>query len=172
MLTGKQEQTFRQWIEEHKGVILKVVRANAADAEDQKDLFQEVACQVWMSIPSFQEKSKVSTWIYKVALNTSLVWHRAQKKQRHICGSLDDFDCQSGPWEDPSRTMEDRERLEWLYEEIRKLPKVDRSLVLLYLDEFSYRDIADILGMSTNHVGVKLNRIKKHLAESYTRRPK
>ena len=63
MLASKQEHLFEQWIEEHKGVILKVVRANAAHREDQDDLFQEIAFQVWMSIPSFQERAKVSTWI-------------------------------------------------------------------------------------------------------------
>ena len=172
MLASKQKHLFEQWIEEHKGVILKVVRANAADAEDQDDLFQEIAFQVWLSIPSFQERAKVSTWIYKVALNTTMVWHRAQKKHRHMREPLYLVNEKSCSGEDPSTSMESRERLDWLYEEIRKLPRVDRSLALLYLDEFNYQEIADILGISANNVGVKLNRLKKHLDRAFARRDK
>ena len=172
MLAGKQENLFKQWIEEHKGVILKVVRANAADPDDQDDLFQEIAFQVWLSIPSFQERAKVSTWIYKVALNTTMVWHRAQKKHRHMREPLYLVNEKSYSGEDPSKSMESREELEWLYEEFRKLPTVDRSLALLYLDEFSYQEIADILGISTNNVGVKLTRLRKHLDRDFARRGK
>jgi len=172
MLAGKREGLFERWIEEHKGLILKVVRANAADPEDQDDLFQEIAFQVWLSIPSFQEKAKGSTWIYKVALNTTMVWHRAQKKHRHMREPLYLVDEKSHSGEDPSKSMESREKVDWLYEEIRKLPKVDRSLALLYLDEFSYQEIADILGISINNVGVKLNRLRKHLDDAFARRGK
>jgi RNA polymerase sigma-70 factor (ECF subfamily) len=172
MPASKQETLFEQWIEEHKGVILRVVRANAAAPEDQDDLFQEIAFQVWLSIPSFQERAKVSTWIYKIALNTTVVWHRGQKKHRHMREPLYLVKEKSCSSEDPSNSMECQEQLEWLYEEIRKLPTVDRSLALLYLDDFSYREIADVLGISTNNVGVKLNRLRKRLDEAFTRRGK
>ena len=172
MLRGKQENLFEQWIEEHQGVMLKVVRANAADPEDQNDLFQEIAFQVWLSIPRFEERAKASTWIYKVALNTAMVWHRAQKKHRHTREPLYLINERTYACEDPSTSMERREKLDWLYEEIRNLPKVERSLVLLYLDEFSYQEIADILGISINNVGVKLNRLKKHFGRAYARRDK
>ncbi len=169
MLAGKQENLFKQWIEEHKGVILKVVRANAANPEDQNDLFQEIAFQVWLSIPAFQKRAKVSTWIYRVALNTSLVWHRAQKKNCHGHTPLYLVNEMLDSGVDPSTSMESQEKLDWLYEEIRKLPTIDRSLALLYLDEFSYQDIADILGISINNVGVRLNRLKTHLSNSHAR---
>lgn len=72
MLVGEQEELFEQWVQQHKGVIIKVVRANAANTEDQNDLFQEIALQVWRSIPTYQcRRAKVSTWIYRVALNAS-----------------------------------------------------------------------------------------------------
>ena len=172
MLKGKQENLFEQWIEEHKGLILKVVRANAADPEDQDDLFQEIAFQVWLSIPLFRERAKVSTWIYKVALNTTMVWHRAQKRHRHMREPLYLVNERSYSADDPSQSMESREKLDWLYAEIRKLPKVDRSLALLYLDEFSYQEIADILGISTNNVGVKLNRLRNYLDKAFAGRGK
>jgi RNA polymerase sigma-70 factor (ECF subfamily) len=172
MSARKREHLFEQWIEEHKGVILKVVRANAADHDDQDDLFQEIAFQVWLSIPSFQERAKVSTWIYKVALNTTMVWHRAQKRHRHMREPLYLVNEEPSSGEDPSTSVEKREKLDWLYEEIRKLQTVDRSLALLYLDEFSYQEIADILGISTNNVGVKLSRLRKHLDKAFARRDK
>ena len=170
MLASRQEHLFEQWIEEHKGVILKVVRANADHSEDQDDLFQEIAFQVWLSIPSFQERAKVSTWIYRVALNTTMVWHRAQKKHRHMRAPLYLVKDEAYSGDDPSKSMEGQETLGWLYEEIRKLPRVERSLALLYLDEFSYQEIAEILGISINHVGVKLSRLRKNLDEAFARR--
>jgi RNA polymerase sigma-70 factor (ECF subfamily) len=170
MLVGEQKRVFEQWIQEHKGVILKVVRVNAANAEDRNDLFQEIAFQVWRSIPSFQERAKVSTWIYRVALNTAMIWHRSQKKHRHsrepLCVANEPSDSDTTP----SESLENQEELDWLYEEIRKLPTVERSLALLYLDARSYQEIAEILGISTTHVGVKLNRLKKHLGDAYKRR--
>ena len=163
MPSSKQEHLFEQWIEEHKGVILKVVRANADHPEDQDDLFQEVAFQVWRSIPSFQRRSKVSTWIYRIALNTAMVWHRAQKKHRQGREPMYVLDEKLLAGADPGACVEHQEKVNRLYEEIRKIPKGDRALVLLYLDEFSYQEIADILGISVNNVGVKLNRLKRHL---------
>ena len=74
--------------------------------------------------------------------------------------------------EDPSKSMERREKLDWLYDEIRKLGKGDRSLALLDLDEFNYREMADILGISVNNVGVKLNRLRKHLSKAFERKAK
>src|SRR4030043_1643319 len=82
MADDKQETTFKQWLGEHQMLIFKVVRAYAATHDDQDDLFQEVLLQLWFSIPNFQGKAKVSTWIYRVALNTALVWKRGEKKRR------------------------------------------------------------------------------------------
>lgn len=172
MSIDEQEELFGQWIEEHEPLIHKVVRANAADVNDQDDLFQEIARQLWLSIPSFQGHSKVSTWIYRVALNTAFVWHRNRKRHRRSMVSAN-LDVEHSTAErSPSTEAEKRETLDWLYDEIRKMPKVDRSLTLLYLDEFSYQEIGEILGMSTNHVGVKLNRLKKKLANAFSRRTK
>ena len=169
MFVGEQEKVFEHWIQEHKGLILKVVRVTAVNTEDQNDLFQEIAFQIWRSIPSFQEKAKVSTWIYRVALNTAMVWRRSQSKHRHLrersCAANESSDSDTSP----SKDLENQEELGWLYDEIRKLPAVDRSLALLYLEARSYQEIAEILGISITHVGVKLNRLKKHLSDAYKR---
>ena len=123
MRAADQENVFRQWMEDHKGVILKVVRANASNPADQDDLFQEITFQVWRSVPSFQQRSKASTWIYKIALNTSMVWHRGERKHRGKRESLNLETEHPDSSSDPSRSLENRERLEWLYGELRRLPR-------------------------------------------------
>lgn len=170
MLVSTQQKVFERWIEEHKGVILKVSRVHAANSLDQEDLFQDIAFQVWRSIPSYRGKAKVSTWIYRVALNTAMVWNRSQKKHRCSREPLYSVNEPHDPETSPTEFLEMREELDWLYKEIRKLPTADRSLTLLYLDAKSYHEIGEILGMSTNHVGVKLNRLKKHLRDASQRR--
>ena len=170
MTVGEQEEIFERWIQEHKGLVLKVVRANAVNGDDRNDLFQEIVFQIWRSIPSFQAKAKISTWVYRVALNTAMVWRRSEGKHRHLrdplCVSNEPSDSDGSP----SKRLENQEELDWLYEEIRRLPAVDRSLALLYLDARSYKEIANILGISMTHVGVKLNRLKRHLGDTYRRR--
>jgi RNA polymerase sigma factor (sigma-70 family) len=82
------ERQFRQWLGEHKGLLVKVVRAFAEGPADQDDLFQEVLLQVWLSLPNFRDDSKPTTWLYRVALNTALAWKRSEKKRRGRQGPL------------------------------------------------------------------------------------
>jgi RNA polymerase sigma-70 factor (ECF subfamily) len=170
MLAGEQERVFEQWVQQHQGAILRVVRANAANGEDQNDLFQEIVFQIWRSIPAFREEAKVSTWIYRVALNTAMIWHRSERKRRPLCAPLYAVHEPVDSDRSPSERLSNQEELEWLYEEIRKLPSAERSLALLYLDAQSYEDVAEILVISITHVGVKLNRLKKCLGDAYKRR--
>ena len=165
MADDKCEITFKQWLEEHQGLIFKVVRAYAGTPEDQDDLFQEILLQLWSSIPNFQGKAKVSTWIYRVALNTALVWKRAVKKRRQHRRSVIDISEVPDIKGVHSGSVEDRQIVDQLYGVIRELPKIDGSIVLMYLDGFSYDEMADVLGISKSNVGVKLNRAKKQLAQ-------
>lgn len=170
MTALERETLFRQWIEEYGRIIFKLVRAYAVEPHDQDDLFQEIALQLWASIPSFQGHSKPSTWIYRVALNTALVWRRKEGKHRHgreDSEVLEDVP-ESAPT--PSRATEESETLAWLYRELHGLEKTDRSLALLYLDDMSYRDMAEILGITESNVGVRINRLKKQLADAHARR--
>jgi len=153
------ETTFKQWLDEHKGLLYRVVRAYGDTAEDQDDLFQEICLQMWLSIPRFESKAKVSTWIYRVALNTAMVWNRGEKNRRKHRERFITFV--------PQQTIDSQssqEIIERLYEAIRKLPKVDASIVLMHLDGLAYSEMTEILGISENNVGVKLNRAKKQLA--------
>ncbi len=170
MIATERETLFRQWIEEYVRIIFKVVRAYAVEPSDQDDLFQEIALQLWASLPSFQGHSKPSTWIYKVALNTALVWRRKEGKHQRGREAFEVLEEVPMDGLTPVRVTEEREKLAWLYQELHGLDKADRSLALLYLDDMSYHDIAEILGISESNVGVRLNRLKKQLAEAYVRR--
>ena len=136
-------------------MIYRVVMVYAFDRASQEDLFQEIAAALWRSIPKFAGKSKESTWIYRVALNTAIDQLRAEKRRPNTQVYED-----SEHWVD---LEEPHESMNQLYEGMRRLPGVDRSLLLLYLDGNSYAEIGEILGISTNGVGVKLIRAKEKL---------
>lgn len=151
---------FERWLREHKGVLFKVVNASVETPEDREDLFQEIALQLWQSVPKFRGECKETTWIFRVALNTAAVWRRKERRRRAPLTAWDDT-VRAVPA--PSSSCDDR--LEWLYAQLRRLDAVDRSLALLALEGFSYREIAEQLGITENHVGVKLNRLKRKLTE-------
>ncbi|GAB3950518.1 RNA polymerase sigma factor [Spirosoma harenae] len=154
----EQNHLFDKWLAQYKALLFKVVRSYARTAMDQDDLFQEIIIQVWYSIPSFRQQSSDTTWIYSIALNTAIKWVNKERKHTQANQSLDHL--QSILSESVSQ-LDDR--LTWLYEEIHKLDEIDRSLCLLLLDGFSYKEMATILGISESNVGVKINRIKKQL---------
>ncbi len=160
MASDKCETVFKQWLGGHQGLIFKVARAYAGTPEDQDDLFQDILLQLWLSIPNFQGRAKISTWIYRVTLNTALVWKRSEKKRRKHSVLMTEFrpqqsNCSGQPEEIIGR----------LYEAIRELTKVDAAVVLMHLDGLAYSEMAEILGISESNVGVKLNRAKKQLAQ-------
>lgn len=158
MLDGERNQIFEGWIEAHKAILFKVARAYGITHSDREDLFQEIALQVWHSVEAFRGDCSSTTWIYRVALNTALTWNRKQRK--HGDGRQD-FEAVSGLLTD---TPDRDSRLEWIYARIAELDEANRSLALLMLDGFSYRDMSQILGLSESNVGVKINRIKAALA--------
>ena len=157
-MTGKeQQQIFEDWLSQHKALIFKIIRAYTVTEMEQDDLFQEIIIQVWHSVPKFRGEASVITWLYRISLNTAIKWTKKERKHyksealeevQHILQE--------------SRIQTD-ERLTWLYEEIYKLDEIDRSITLLLLDGFSYKEMAFILGISESNVGVKINRIKKQL---------
>ncbi|HET6528842.1 MAG TPA: RNA polymerase sigma factor [Balneolaceae bacterium] len=158
MTEGKQQLIFKHWLQEHKALLFKVVRTYAFSETDRDDLFQEISIQVWRSIPNFREESAVTTWLYRVALNTAIRWNRKEQKHQDGRQAFDDTKHVLQKNNQPNE-----ERLDWLYQEIAKLDEIDRSLCLLMLDGFSYRKMSDILGISESNIGVKIHRIKKHL---------
>ncbi|WP_414661768.1 RNA polymerase sigma factor [Horticoccus sp. 23ND18S-11] len=160
MHDSERERIFGEWLAGHKGILFKVVHAYAFEHADRQDLFQEIAIQVWRSVDAFRGDSSVPTWMYRVALNTALAWTRKEGRRQRDKRELDVgeglLSTDSAAGRDP--------RVEWLYQQIALLKEVDRSVALLLLDGFSYKEIAAIVGLTESNVGVKINRIKSALA--------
>ena len=159
------ESLFKRWIVEYDGAVLKVARAYTLTAEDCQDLAQEILLQVWQSLPQFQGRASASTWFYRVALNTALGWRRKEHHRRVRHQPVLEIEALPVAGPDSAQQIVQREAVERLYAAIRQLPKTDAALVLLYLDDLSYRQMAEVLGISEGNVGVKLNRAKKALGE-------
>lgn len=166
MLDKDLESLFRSWLVEHQAAVLKVARAYTLTIEDCQDLVQEILLQVWLSLPRFEGRSSASTWFYRVALNTALSWHR-KEQHRHRQHQQTVIGIEDVPTIEPesAEQLVQRDAVERLYYALRQLPKLDAALVLLYLEDLSYRQMAEVLGVSESHVGVKLNRVKQTLSE-------
>jgi RNA polymerase sigma-70 factor (ECF subfamily) len=156
----EQKRILDTWLHTHRGLVFKVLRAFATSQHDQDDLFQEISFQIWMSIPKFREESSPATWVYRVALYAAMKWSKQEnrRKDKH-----EDLDVSVAPA--PTMPAGENPQVAWLYQQIATFPPVDRSLMLFVLEGFSYREIAEALGLSESHVGVKINRIKKVLAQ-------
>jgi RNA polymerase sigma-70 factor, ECF subfamily len=139
-------------------IIIKICRAYTNTQEDFEDYYQEVCLQIWRSHRTFDERAAWSTWIYRVSLNVCLTLLKTEKRKRRLISSGD------VPPElvEDSRAFAD-ESLNQLYDAIRQLSEVDRAVIVLHLDEKSYRDIGEIIGTNPNNVGVRINRIKERL---------
>jgi RNA polymerase sigma-70 factor (ECF subfamily) len=152
------------WLAEHGSSVMKVARAYTLTGDECQDLAQEILLQAWRSLPNFERKASAATWFYRVALHTAMNWHRKDKPRRARQQPL--LEVQSVITEgcDSAQQAQQRETVEQLYRAIHQLPRADAALVLLYLDDLSYREMADVLGISESNVGVKLNRAKKTLS--------
>lgn len=156
----EQQEQFDHWVRDH-GVILHHVANGFAEGDDRNDLMQELLLAVWKSIPAFHNNAQPSTFVYRVSHNAALSWKRTQRNYRN---RIERFQAQ--PAMDASADAAPQELLERLYSEIRKLPPVDRSLVLLMLDGLSYAQMAEIHGLSESNVGVRLHRLKQRLTDA------
>jgi RNA polymerase sigma-70 factor, ECF subfamily len=140
-------------------IIIKICRAYTNSQEDFEDYYQEVCLQIWRSKDNFREQCKWSTWVYRISLNVCLTLLKKKKSKGKTYFTSDVLP--------DVMTIENRgfenESLNRLYAAIRQLSEVDRALILLYLDEKTYQEIADILGTNANNIGVRVNRIKERL---------
>jgi RNA polymerase sigma-70 factor, ECF subfamily len=158
MLEAERNRIFEDWIDAHQAILFKVARVYGATHSDREDLFQEIALQVWHSVEAYRGDCAATTWIYRVALNTALAWRR--KDRRHSKGRQD-IETATGLLIAPAGRDP---RLDWIYERIAEFDEANRSLALLMLDGFSYREMSQILGLGESNVGMKINRIKAALA--------
>lgn len=145
---------FLKDIEINQGIIHKIVSIYEDDGEDKKDLFQEILYQLWKAYPKFEHRAAFSTWMYKIALNTALLRQRKKYAMKRKIASL-----QEENLENPGIP----EKKISLYMAIDHLNQIDKAIALLYLEQKEYQEIADIIGINRNNVGVRINRIKKQL---------
>lgn len=165
MLEKGDKSLFTDWLEVHSASVIKVARAYTLSDDECQDLAQEILLQAWCSLPKFEGKSSPATWFYRVALHTAMNWRRNDLPRRTHQQPLLDVQVADADVADSSEQAAQLEIVQQLYKAIHQLPQTDVALVLLYLDEMSYRDMANVLGISESNVGVKLNRAKKALAE-------
>jgi RNA polymerase sigma factor (sigma-70 family) len=152
------ESEFLSLIKANQGIIYKLTGLYAADAEEKKDLCQEIICQAWKGWPLFKGEAKFSTWLYRISLNTILT----QKRRKKIIDYREDLEPIAASVEQNTIQQENSRRL---HRAIRELVETDRALISLHLDGYENGEIAEIVGITANNVGVKLHRIKNQLAK-------
>lgn len=147
------EKDFMDMVRKNERIIYKVVSFYADIDQSVSDLYQEIVLNLWKAYPSFRGDSKVSTWIYRISLNTCITFFRRSKRSISYTDLV--IDVSDIPDED--------DNIKELYRLINKLGKIEKALVLLYLDEKSYKEISDITGLTVTNVATRLNRIKDKL---------
>lgn len=162
MSEPEQRAVFDEWLRFH-GAILHRVANGFATGADKDDLMQELLVALWRAVPAFAGASKVSTFIYRVAHNAALTWRRGTATYRR---RVEEFGAEPRSESDREEDARADEALALIYAQIRRLPPVDRSLILLQLDGVSYAAIAEIHGFTDNQVGVRLSRIRQKLADA------
>lgn len=153
------EHKFISEFQKHQNIVHKVCKLYTNNAEEHKDLFQEITIQLWKAYPKFRGDSKLSTWMYRVSLNTAITLYR--KSKRSI--KTENFDKVLYKIEATDYDDTEEKQLKLMYKAIKQLSDIDKGLVLLYLEDKSYKKIAKTMGISEVNARVKMNRIKKRL---------
>ncbi len=151
---------YLQYIYPYKGIIIKICRAYTNTQEDFEDYYQEVSLQIWRSKNKFKNQSEWSTWVYRLSLNVCMT---LLKKKKHNSTVFASGSLPNQAHTDINDTVFNDEDLNRLYEAIKRLSEVDRAVIVLYLEEKSYAEIASILGTNSNNIGVRIKRIKIRL---------
>jgi RNA polymerase sigma factor (sigma-70 family) len=154
------EKEFLNRIESHKGILYKVSKMYMNNRDDQQDLFQEIVCQLWKSYESFRNESQFSTWMYRVAVNTAIVFLKKEKRK------VDKYEIASENIKDDEGDSHIKEsQIDHFYKAVQKLGKIDKAIIFYQLEGFSHKEIGDNLGISEGNARVKLNRAKEKLKE-------
>ena len=165
MTLQRNSKTFLQILNSNKGIIYKVANAYCKNEENRKDLIQEIILQLWLAFPKYDKNYKLSTWMYRIALNVSISFYRKDSRRATISSAIPESMLtieltDDKPAEDP--------RLELLAQFIRDLRSIDRAIMLLYLEEHSQQEIADLLGLTASNVSTKFARIKQRLKDKFS----
>jgi RNA polymerase sigma-70 factor, ECF subfamily len=156
---GERERLFLELFHQNKASVQRLCWGYLDSPHDAEDLFQEVMANVWNSLPSFRGESKISTWVYRIAVNTALVHRKKWKRGEELRDVADTRPC-------AQQDLERRERLTMPRNAIATLAAQDRLIVTLLLEGLSYKEMAEITGLTVNHVGVKISRIKQALEQN------
>lgn len=163
----KLEKEFLERIEKHKGVIFKISKMYMDNFDDQKDLFQEITYQVWKAYPTFEGRSEFSTWLYRIALNTAILFLKSEKRRSFIQNNeVNNFKINQEDYDD-----EDEQKLKKMYEAINQLNVIDKALIFYYLENYSGKQIAEHMGISEVNARVKMNRAKEKLKQLINNQP-
>lgn len=155
------EKEFTELLHQNQGIVHKVCSLYFNNRSSKEDYKQELIIQLWKAFPSFKKQSKFSTWMYRVCLNAAIDILRKEKTQpKFVKYDGSGFGAVSEPFNETS------EKQEKLYQAISKLSEIDKAIITLYLDDFSYKEIAEIIGITESNTGVKINRIKSSILKS------
>lgn len=168
-------KTFEEWVSLHAGILHHVVNA-FAEGDDRQDLMQELLLAVWKAIPAFREESKVSTFLHRVTHNAALTWRRKirthdRRMDAFRATHMPSMEASPDPAQTTTASDPTADRLARLYEEIRRLPALDRSLILLSLDGLTYTEMAHIHGLTETNTGSRLTRARQKLAQALKATP-
>ena len=161
--TPPDERKFLELVNENRHKILKVCRVYAWNAADRDDLYQEILFQIWRGLPGLKENSHANTWLYRIAINTSISFVRRRAARGGPAVPLDHEQLTHHIESRQTRDDGAEEQLARLYDAIGQLNAVEKALVTLFLEDFSYEEMAEVLGLSASNVGVMLHRAKKKL---------
>ncbi|MEN4759205.1 sigma-70 family RNA polymerase sigma factor [Chryseobacterium sp. C39-AII1] len=154
------EKTFIAFLKENQRIVHKVCRIYTDNKEDHEDLFQEITIQLWKSFPGFKGDAKFSTWMYRVALNTAItLFKKAKKNDLTTAIDVSSLRIEYETYED------DEHKLKRMYQAIYTLSDIEKALIMMYLEDKSYREIGEILGITEGNARVKMNRAKNNLKQ-------
>lgn len=157
-------EQFLAMLQAHKGILFKVANSYCADTENRKDLVQDIIVQLWQSFATYSDQYQYSTWIYRIALNVAISAYRRENRRKPVTQPLSNDILTLVETE----TGEPDENLVFLQQFIAELKELDKALMLLYLDEKPYREIADIMGLSESNVATRIGRIKATLRQKFS----
>lgn len=152
------EHDFLKIVNQYESLIYKVCRFYLQEINEIEDLYQEIVINLWKSFPSFRSEAKISTWLYRIALNTAITFVRKERRRTEMIEI-------SPVMRETLSEIEQNEMIEKLYLLVNQLSKIDRSIIFLYLEEKSHAEIAAIIGCSVSNVGTKIQRIKEKMSK-------
>lgn len=154
---------FEKMVAGNKGIVYRICNSFCSEKEDKDDLAQEILYNLWKSYATYTPDHKLSTWVYRVAMNVAISFYRKEKRALHFSPYSEEL----MKFETDNTSGENDENVKMLYQFIQELKEVEKSVLILYLDDKSHREISEIVGISESNVGTKINRIKEQLKQKF-----